>query len=181
MSRIGKKPIQIPSGVTVNLAGNTVHIQGPKGELSFSFNPVLAVDINDGVLSVKAVVKGKKTPALWGLTRACLQNMVEGVTRGYEKRLEIEGIGFKAIAEGVNLQLSLGFSHPIKFPAPPNIQLRVEKNIIIVSGIDKALVGETAARLRSLKKPEPYKGKGIHYLGEVIRRKQGKKAVASGS
>lgn len=180
MSRIGKKPIQIPSGVTVTVAGSSVHVKGPKGELTFPLHPAVRVEIVDAVLSVKPAAEGKKTSALWGLTRACIQNMVEGVTKGYEKRLEIEGIGYKVLLDGVHLQLALGFSHPVKFPAPVGIQFKVEKNIIVISGIDKVLVGETAARIRNLKKPEPYKGKGIHYVGEVIRRKQGKKAVASG-
>ena len=180
MSRIGKKIIQIPTGVLVTKSGNELSVKGPKGELSWKLHPALDVDIGGKELAVRPVVSSKKTPALWGLTRALIQNMVEGVTKGFEKKLEIEGIGYRANLEGENiLQFSLGFSHPVRFEAPKGIQFKVEKNVITISGIDKHLVGQTSARIRNLKPPEPYKGKGIHYAGEVIRRKQRKKAVAT--
>ena len=179
MSRIGKKPIQIPDGVTVAKEGNLVRVKGLKGELSWEFNPVVDIDISEKEILVRPAVQSKKTPAIWGTTRARIQNMVDGVTRGFEKKLELEGIGYRAALEGQNLQLSIGFSHPVRVEAPPGIKFAVEKNVITVSGIDKDLVGATAAEIRSMKKPEPYKGKGIRYQGEVVRRKQGKKATAA--
>ena len=179
MSRIGKKPISIPDGVSVKKEANRVIVNGPKGELDWELHPVVDIDITEGIIIVRPVAKSKKTPAIWGTTRARIQNMVDGVTRGFEKKLEIEGIGYRALLDGQNLQLSIGFSHPVKVPVPPGIKLSVEKNVITVSGIDKDLVGETAARIRSMKKPEPYKGKGIRYQGEVVQRKQGKRAITT--
>lgn len=182
MSRIGKKPIQIPDGVTVAADDQKIMVKGPKGELSWMLPREIAITIADSVLMLKAAAETKKTPALWGLSRAHIQNMVDGVTKGFEKKLEIEGIGYRVTSEGSSvLQFLLGFSHPIRFEAPAGIQLKADKNIITVFGIDKALVGEIAARIRSLRPPEPYKGKGIRYQGEVIRRKAGKKAVATAS
>lgn len=180
MSRIGKQPIIIPKEAAAKLENGTISVKGPKGELFYKTRPEIKAEIKDGSIVVSPVLETKKTSAFWGLTRALINNMVKGVTQGYEKRLEIEGIGFKAAVEGKNLVLSLGFTHPVKVEAPDGIQFKVEKNVIVVSGFDKDLVGRTAARVRSLKKPEPYKGKGIRYQGEVIRRKAGKKAVASG-
>ena len=179
MSRIGKKPIQIPQGVEVKIEGQKITIKGPKGELKREVRPEINVEIKDGQIFVLPQVESKQTKAFWGLTRALVQNMVRGVTEGYEKKLEIEGLGFRAVLEGGNLVLSLGFSHPVKIDAPPGIKFLVEKNIITVSGADKELVGQTAANIRKVKKPEPYKGKGIKYMGEVIRRKVGKKAAAA--
>ncbi|KKS37347.1 MAG: 50S ribosomal protein L6 [Candidatus Sungbacteria bacterium RIFCSPLOWO2_12_FULL_41_11] len=179
MSRIGKKPIQLPEGVSVKKDGDVLVVNGPKGELKRKLIPDIDVEMRDKVFLVKLVGKSKKGPAFWGLYRALAQNMVQGVKDGFYKKLEIEGIGFKVLQEGQNLVFSLGLSHPVKFEAPPGIQFKVEKNVVMVSGIDKELVGDTAARIRKLKEPEPYKGKGIHYAGEVIRRKAGKKAVAA--
>lgn len=179
MSRIGKKPIIIPDGVNIVTDGFNVSVKGPKGELSWKLNPAIGVEIEDKTLVVKPVLSAKKSAALWGTTRARIQNVVDGVTKGFEKKLEIEGIGYRAALEGNGLQLVLGFSHPVRFNAPNGIQLKVEKNVVTISGIDKDLVGETAARIRALKPPEPYKGKGIKYQGEIIRRKAGKKAVAA--
>lgn len=178
MSRVGKKPILIPQGVEVKVEGQKVLVKGPKGELSREIRPELKVELKDGQLVVSPSVETKATSALWGLTRQLLNNMVHGVQQGYERKLEIEGLGFKAALEGENLVLSVGFSHPVKIEAPARIKFSVEKNIITVSGADKELVGQTAANIRKVKKPEPYKGKGIRYLGERIRRKEGKKAVA---
>jgi large subunit ribosomal protein L6 len=179
MSRIGKKPILIPPGVTATKSDNFILIKGPKGELKREILPEISVEINGSEIIVKPARETKKTSALWGLTRALIAGMVEGAAKGFEKKLEIEGVGYKANVEGNALQLSLGFSHPVKFEAPPGISFKVEKNVITVSGASKELVGETAAAIRALKKPEPYKGKGIKYQGEVIRRKVGKKATAT--
>lgn len=180
MSRIGKKPIIIPKAVTVSKNGSLLTVKGEKGELARTLVPEIDVEIAEGVLTVKPVGASRKTPALWGLYRALIQGMVEGVTKGFEKRLEIEGVGYRAALEGKDLKFALGFSHPVMFPAPEGISFAVEKNAVIVKGINKELVGEIAAKIRGLKKPEPYKGKGIRYAGEVIRRKAGKKATAAG-
>lgn len=179
MSRIGKKPIIIPKGVTVIKNGFSVTVKGEMGELTRALVREIDVEIADGMLTVKPVGSSRKTPALWGLYRALIQNMIDGVAKGFEKRLEIEGIGYRAAMEGNNLLFALGFSHPVKFSAPDGITFSVEKNAIMIKGRDKELVGETAAKIRGLKPPEPYKGKGIRYAGEVIRRKAGKKATAS--
>jgi large subunit ribosomal protein L6 len=179
MSRIGKKSIIIPHGVTVAKNGSLLSVQGEKGKLARTLIPEIDVEITNGVLTVKPVGTSRKTPALWGLYRALIQNMIDGVAKGFEKRLAIEGVGYRAALDGNNLTLALGFSHPVKFSAPEGIAFLVEKNTIIIKGIDKELVGETAAKIRHLKPPEPYKGKGIRYAGEVVRRKAGKKAVAS--
>lgn len=179
MSRLGKKPITIPEGVEVKLEGQKVMVRGPQGELSKEIHPEVGIEIKDNQLSVLPSAETKRTGALWGLTRALIFNMVKGVTEGFEKKLEIEGLGFKAALEGQNLVLSAGFSHPVKITAPQGIKFSVDKNIITVSGIDKELVGQTAADIINVKKPEPYKGKGIRYMGEQIRRKVGKKAVAT--
>lgn len=179
MSRIGKQPIIIPKEAAVKVENGKISVKGPKGELSYKTRPEIKAEIKDGSIIVSPISETKKTSAFWGLTRALINNMVNGVTQGYEKRLEIEGIGFKALLDGKDLVLSLGFTHPVSVKAPDGVQFKVEKNVIVISGFDKDLVGRTAARIRSLKKPEPYKGKGIRYQGEVVRRKAGKKAVAA--
>lgn len=180
MSRIGKKPILIPLGVNITVTGGRVSVKGSKGELQREIHSDIAVSIKDNEVLLSPARSGKKTPALWGLSRSLVSNMILGVSAGFEKKLEYEGIGFRANLEGDTLVFSLGFSHPVRFQAPKGIAFKVEKNVITVSGADKELVGETAARIRNLKPPEPYKGKGIRYQGEVIRRKAGKKAVAGG-
>ena len=181
MSRIGKKNIAVPSGVTAQVAGDRVSVKGPKGELSLMVHPDMNVEVNNGLVTVvPSKNASKKAPGIWGLTRTLVANMVAGVMNGFEKVLEFEGIGYRVNLEGSTLVMQLGFSHPVRFEAPKGITFAVVKNTITISGIDKELVGEVAARIRALKKPEPYKGKGIHYRGEVIRRKAGKKAVASG-
>jgi large subunit ribosomal protein L6 len=179
MSRIGKKPILIPEGVEVKIEGQKVTIKGPKGELSREIRPEIKVGVSEEKILVSPQIETKKTQALWGLSRVLIFNVIRGVTEGYEKKLEIEGLGFKASVEGENLILYVGFSHPVKIKAPKDIKFLVEKNVITVSGIDKELVGQIAAKIRKVKLPEPYKGKGIRYLGEVIRRKVGKKVVAA--
>lgn len=180
MSRIGKKPIEIPQGVNVQIESQKVTVKGPKGELSLHVRPEISVEQKHGSLVAVPRVQSKLGRSLWGLTRTLISNMVQGVTQGYEKRLEIEGVGYRAAVEGDVLALSLGFSHPVKMKTPEHMTLTVDKNVIIVSGLDKEQVGQFAARIRKVRPPEPYKGKGIRYEGEVIRRKLGKKAVSAG-
>lgn len=181
MSRVGKKPILIPGDVEVKIDGQKVIVRGLKGELELKIRPEIKVEARAGQIFVAPQIKieTKQTGAFWGLTRALLQNMILGVSLGYEKKLEIEGVGYRANLEGQDLVLNIGFTHPVKIKAPSGIKFSVDKNIIAVSGIDKGLVGEIAAKIRKAREPEPYKGKGIRYLGEQIRRKVGKKAVAT--
>ncbi|MBI2450514.1 MAG: 50S ribosomal protein L6 [Candidatus Nealsonbacteria bacterium] len=179
MSRIGKKPILILQGVDVKIDGQRVTVKGPRGELFKEVPPEIGVALEDGKLVVRIGKETKKIKALWGLVRALLAGMIKGVTEGYEKKLEIEGVGFRASVEGDSLVLNVGFFNPVKIKAPEGVKFSVEKNIIIVSGINKESVGQTAAKIRAAKPAEPYKGKGIKYLGEQIRRKLGKKAVAT--
>lgn len=179
MSRIGKKPILIPEGVETKIIGNRVIVKGPKGELFFDVPKEIKVESKDDKIFVSPLIPSKNTKALWGLSRALIFNKIKGVKDGYQKQLEIEGIGYRASVEGKVLELKVGFSHLVKIEAPEGIDLKAEKNIITVSGPDKQKVGEIAAKIRKIKPAEPYKGKGIKYLGEVIRRKAGKKAVAT--
>jgi len=189
MSRIGKKIIVIPQGVTIEIKKNNPSdnkkvveavVTGPKGSLSVFVPKEIKVDIEGDVLKCSAIDhENQNVSALWGLARALLATSIVGVTKGFSKKLEIEGIGYRAALEGTTLVLSLGFSHPIKLDTPGGITFTLEKNGILVSGIDKQLVGQTAAQIRSFKKPEPYKGKGIRYAGEVVRRKAGKKAAVT--
>lgn len=179
MSRIGKKPILIPQGVEVKIDNGKAMVKGPKGELSKEIRPEIEIVVDGDKIVIKPKKETKQTKALWGLFRVCLYNMVKGVTEGYEKKLEIEGIGYRANLDGQNLVLQMGFSHPVKIKTTEGIKFSIEKNIITVSGINKELVGEIAAKIRAVKPPEPYKGKGIKYLGEHIRRKLGKKTVAT--
>jgi large subunit ribosomal protein L6 len=178
MSRIGKKPIQIPEGVKVNFEGGKVIVEGPKGKLEKEIRPEIGVEIKEGKIFVFPKTETKLTRALWGTFRALISNMVEGVQKGYQKQLEIEGLGYRAEMKGEDLILQVGYSHPIKISPPKGIKISVEKNIITVSGIDKEMVGQIAAKIRKVKVAEPYKGKGIKYLGEKIRRKVGKKVAA---
>jgi large subunit ribosomal protein L6 len=179
MSRIGRKPVPIPDGVNVVVEGATVRAQGPKGALTQAVPPALTVAITDGQLVVSRQSDHRSVRALHGLLRALLSNMVIGVKDGFERRLDIVGIGYRAQLQGRSLQLALGYSHAIQFPLPEGVTADVEKQTqIILRGSDKALLGQTAARLRALRKPDPYKGKGIRYADEVIRRKVGKKAGA---
>jgi len=179
MSRIGKKTILIPDGVTVEIDGNEFKAKGPKGELLMTTSPLFEVCIKDREINVVPKKQTRKTPALWGTTRALIANLINGVVAGYEKKLELEGVGYAASLDGKDLVFKLGLSHPVRVKCPEGIRFNVEKNLISVSGIDKQLVGQMAAVIRSKKKPEPYKGKGIHYLGEVIKRKAGKKVAGS--
>lgn len=178
MSRIGKKPIIIPSGIDAVIDGNTVKIKGPKGELSRSFPVGVSITKEDGKLLVMPQNESKMARALWGTVRMHLANMVQGVSQGFEYKLQIEGIGYRAAVEGKDLVLNMGFTHPVKIVAEPGITFKVEKNIIIVSGFDKELVSKVAAQIHRVRPPEPYKGKGIRYVGEKVRKKVGKKAAA---
>lgn len=180
MSRIGKKPILIPEAAEVEIEGAKLIVKGPKGELQREVRPEIRVEKKDKEILVMPGKKTKRTPAFWGLTRTLIFNMLKGVTEGYEKKLEIQGIGYRANLEGKDLVLELGFSHPVKIKKPEGIDFSVEKNIITVSGIDKELVGQVAAKIRKVRPPEPYKGKGIRYLGEEVRLKPGKKAATTG-
>lgn len=179
MSRVGKKPILIPENVEVKIEGQKVIIKGSKGELSREIRPEIKVEVKGNQIFVLPKEETKKTKAFWGLTRTLLANMIKGVTEGYEKKLEIEGLGFKALVEGEDLKLLVGFTHPVKIKIPQDIKFLVEKNVITVSGIDKEKVGLVAAMIRKVKPPEPYKGKGIRYQGEIVRRKVGKKAATA--
>lgn len=175
MSRIGKKPIEIPSNVTVTINGNEVSVKGPKGELKQTFNKDLEITQENGVLEVKRPNDEKKVRALHGLTRTLISNMVIGVTEGYKKELDIVGTGYRAAKNGKKLALTLGFSHPLELEDPEGIEVEVPgPNKIVVQGIDKQKVGQYAAHIRGYRPPEPYKGKGIKYSDEVIRRKVGK-------
>ena len=170
-----KNTLHLPEKTEVLVEGRQVTIKGPRGELSLSLHPEVEVKKEDNALSVGSA--RQETPkALVGLTKSLLANMAEGVTEGFSKKLELEGVGYRVSLAGNKLVMQLGFSHSVEFEAPKGIALQVEKNTITVSGIDKALVGQTAANIRSLRKPEPYKGKGIRYAGEIIRRKEGKRA-----
>ncbi|XMB34412.1 50S ribosomal protein L6 [Candidatus Saccharibacteria bacterium oral taxon 955] len=174
MSRIGKLPIKIPSGVTITVDSGNITVEGPKGKLVQFITPAVDVNINDGVLTVTPKDESKQARSQHGLIRALINNMVIGVTKGYEKRLEVKGVGFRVASSNNELTMSLGFSHEIKFKAPEGVNVSNDKMVIIVSGIDKQKVGQVAAEIRALKKPEPYKGKGIMYEGEQILRKAGK-------
>lgn len=179
MSRIGKQIITIPSGVQVTESGLVVTVKGPKGQLTQVLHPHVKVAIDADTINVSVLnTEEKLDRSLWGLSQRLISNMVQGVTVGYEKKLELNGVGFKVALAGNGLALSLGFSHPVTFVIPQGIQANIEKNLITLTGIDKQLLGETAAQLRRLKPPEVYKGKGIKYLEEVIRRKAGKTAKA---
>lgn len=181
MSKIGKKSIDLKENVNFSLEGEKVKIVGPKGELSFSLPKGIKAEVKEGKILVSQVKPNDiETNALFGLTRATLNNLVKGVSEGFEKKLELSGVGYRAQAAGNTLTLSLGFSHPVVIKADQKITFAVAENVITVSGMDKAMVGDVAAKVRAIRPPEPYKGKGIKYLGERIRRKAGKAAKAVG-
>jgi large subunit ribosomal protein L6 len=177
MSRIGKLPIEVPASVDVQVESGVVRVKGPKGELSQRISPDLTLEREDSQLLVKRPTDRKDHRALHGLTRSLINNMVTGVTEGFEKRLEIQGVGYRAQLRGKGLELALGYSHPVKVEAPEGIEFEVPMPTqVIVRGIDKQVVGEIAARIRKARPPEPYKGKGIRYAGEQVSRKVGKRA-----
>jgi large subunit ribosomal protein L6 len=177
MSRIGKKIIAIPAGTEVTLVNGVLTVKGPQGTLSKNFKNDIDVTIVDGKVTLTPKTMSLENRALWGTYASHVMNMVAGVTTPFVKKLILEGIGYKSEVKGTNLVLALGFSHPVNVPIPSTLKVTAEKNVITVSGIDKEVVGEFAANLRSMKKPEPYKGKGMRYDGEVIKRKQGKKTA----
>jgi large subunit ribosomal protein L6 len=177
MSRIGRKPITVPAGVTVELDAQAVKVTGPKGSLELTIMPGIKIEQDNGTLSLSKVVETPETGRSFGLMRTLVDNMVVGVSTGFTRALEINGVGFRAAVAGNVITLSLGFSHPVVFTLPQGVEAKIEKNVITLSGFDKQLVGQVAANLRALKKPEPYKGKGIKYVEETIRRKAGKTAT----
>ncbi len=177
MSRVGKRPIPIPDKVTVSIKGCHIAVEGPKGKLEIDIDPVITAKIEDNEIIVTRPNDARRNRALHGLTRALIANMTQGVSVGFEKKLEMQGVGYRAAAQGKALNFQLGYSHPILFEPPPGIELSVDRNIVTVSGIDKQAVGQVAAQVRGLRKPEPYKGKGIRYVGEYVRRKAGKAGI----
>ncbi len=176
MSRLGKLPVALPDKVTVNVSANAITIKGPKGELTTVNTNEVIVEVTDGKVWVKPANDSQRSRAMWGTVRANVKNLVEGVTNGYKKQLDITGVGYRAAAQGQILTLALGFSHDIKYIVPAGITLTVEKQTsILLVGSDKQKLGQVAAEIRSLRPPEPYKGKGVRYSDEVVRRKEGKK------
>jgi large subunit ribosomal protein L6 len=176
MSRIGKRPVPLPKGVTAQVAQGTVSVKGPKGELKLRLVPEVEASVGDGGIAIAPREQTDRARAMWGMQRTLVNNLVRGVTEGFTEKLEISGVGYRAAVQGKNLQLQLGFSHDVLHPIPAGIQVVCEKpTMITVTGIDKQLVGQTAAEIRSYRPPEPYKGKGVKYAGERIRRKEGKK------
>ena len=176
MSRLGKKPVVVPSGVTVDIKDKTVHVKGPKGQLELTIQKRINIKKDESVLNLSLI--DDEHPKFLGLYRTLVFNMIEGVSKGFEKKLNLVGVGFKAQVSGTKLIMSLGFSHPCEFEIPKGLEVKVEKNVqLTVSGSDKQQVGQFASTLKHLRKPEPYKGKGVHYVGEYIRKKAGKSAA----
>ena len=176
MSRIGKKPVPIPGTVTASLDDRTVEVKGPKGALTAKLSDLTTVEIGEGVITVSPINESREARAAWGMSRTIVANLVEGVEKGFEKRLELSGVGYRAQMQGTSLQLALGFSHNVIYPVPEGIEIAVPRPTeIVVGGIVKQKVGQVAAEIRSFRPPEPYKGKGVRYAGEFIVRKEGKK------
>ena len=176
MSRVGKKPIGIPEKVKITFSDSVLSVQGEKGTLTRTIHPDVQLNIDNAFLTVSIDLMDKKTRSLWGMTRALISNMVTGVSKGFERDLEINGIGYRAELKGNNIEFNLGYSHPIDFPLPEGISAKIDKNIIKLMGVDKELLGYTASTMRALRPPEPYKGKGVKYAEEHIQRKAGKTA-----
>ena len=175
MSRIGRKPVTVPKGVTLQVEGNSVAVKGPRGELRRALHPDMEIAVKDNQFTVARPSEEKRHKALHGLTRTLVQNMVEGVSKGFSKSLEIQGVGYKAEPKPYGVNLIVGYSHPVKYEAPKGIKITVDNNTMVkIEGADKELVGQVAAELRSVRPPEPYKGKGLRYVGEQVRRKAGK-------
>lgn len=177
MSRIGKKGIVIPEKTEVSINSGMVLVKGPKGSLERIFQPIISITINGKDISLAPIKENNQSRAMWGTYASHIKNMIKGVNDGFEKKLILEGVGYKSQVNGKKLVLALGFSHPVEVDIPTGLEVKAEKNLITISGIDKELVGSFSAKIRALKKPEPYKGKGFRYFDEVIRRKQGKRSV----
>ena len=177
MSRLAKTPIEITAGVTVTVSGKNITVKGPKGELSREIRPEVTAEVVDNTIVLTPHGNNVFVRSFWGTVGSHVRNMMEGVTKGFEKKLILEGVGYKSAVAGNSLDLALGFSHPVKVPVPEGLTVTADKNVITITGIDKESVGQFSAYVRSLKKPEPYKGKGFRYDTEVIRRKQGKKSA----
>lgn len=176
MSRIGKKPVPLPKGVTATVQGGSVAVKGPKGELKLRIVPELEAEVTTAGVTLKPRVDGDRARAMWGMQRSLINNLVLGVTEGFSEKMEISGVGYRAALQGKTLNLQLGLSHDVNYPIPAGIQIVAEKpTMLTITGIDKQLVGQVAAEIRSYRKPEPYKGKGVKYASERIRRKEGKK------
>ena len=176
MSRIGKKPVTVPAGITLTQNGQDVTVKGPKGELSFTLPAAVTGSLNDGEFTIATVEGAKNASAMWGMSRTMISNLIEGVTDGFKKNLELRGVGYRAQAQGSKLTMQLGFSHDVVYQVPDGITIAAPKPTqIIIEGIDKQKVGQVAAEIRSYRKPEPYKGKGVRYVGEYVRQKEGKK------
>lgn len=179
MSRIGKKPIEIPESVEVKVSEKKISVKGPKGSLDFDFHDDIEVKVSEKEIQIAAGRDTKQARSLWGLTRVLIANMIEGVTKGFEKQLELHGVGYRMTVQGEKMNMALGFSHPVEIEIPEGLEAKIDKNILTISGIDKQKVGQLAAYVRALKKVEPYKGKGFRYVGEIVRKKAGKKAVGT--
>jgi large subunit ribosomal protein L6 len=180
MSRIGRKPVPLPQGVTAQVEGHRITVKGPKGEISRTIHPELALALEGDAVIVRRPSDESRHKALHGLTRTLVANMVDGVTKGFAKALEIQGVGYKAEPKAFGVQLVVGFSHPVPYHAPKGIKISVDNNVLVkIEGVDKELVGQVAAEIRNIRPPEPYKGKGIRYVGEQVRRKAGKTAQAA--
>jgi len=176
MSRIGKRAVAIPNGVTANVQGQTISMKGPKGTLQLMLHDDVAAKMDKGAIQIEPRNDSKRARAMWGMSRSLMANIVAGVTQGFERRLEITGVGYRAAVQGKNLQLSLGYSHEVNYPIPEGITIATPRPVeIVITGIDKQKVGQVAAEIRGFRPPEPYKGKGIRYAGEYIFRKEGKK------
>ena len=176
MSRVGKKPVPVPTGVTAKIDGQQVAVKGAKGELNFVVPDEVSVSMDGGLIKVDPRNDSKRARAMWGMSRAMINNLVTGVSKGFERKLEITGVGYKAAVVGKNLQMSLGFSHDINYPIPAGVSIVTPKPTeIMISGVDKRQIGQIAAEIRAMRGPEPYKGKGVRYEGEFIFRKEGKK------
>ena len=181
MSKLAKKPIPIPEGVKIETGDKTLNFKGKQGSIALPVLEYVKIEPKEKEITISSIAHHKQARANLGTMAALIKNALTGVNHGFEKKLEIEGIGFKAFMEGENLSLAVGFTHPVKYHAPAGVKISVEKNVIKVSGADKNTVGQAAAQIRKIKKPEPYKGKGIHYAGEVVRRKAGKKVAGTGT
>jgi large subunit ribosomal protein L6 len=179
MSKIGKKPIEIPAGITATIDGSVITLKGANGTLKVSVPQFVTSKMEGNVITFTIGEETKQARSNWGTTGALLRNAIAGLTTGFEKRLDVQGIGYKAALEGKNLVLSVGYSHPVKFPVPEGVKIVLEKSFVIITGIDRQLVGQVAATIRKIKKPEPYQGKGIRYVGEQVRRKEGKKVAGA--